>query len=99
MRRTTAIATTLGLIGGGWGLAAAAVALPAAALAGAAIAWRRPGVACALLYLAGCAGVLLAGAAWLGPAAAALTAAVILLVAVPSPFAAEIARERGEGGP
>jgi hypothetical protein len=102
VRRTTAIATTLGLVGGAWGLAAgtdAGVAgVPPAALAliGAVVALRRPGGAFVMLVVAGSVGVLVAGSAWIGPGLVVSAAGLLLLAGLPDPFAGERARERGE---
>lgn len=102
MRRTTAIATNLGLVGGAWGLVAgtdagiAGVPPAALALAGALTALRRPGAAFVMLVVAGSAGMLVAGSAWVGPGLMVSAAGLLLLAALPDPFAAERARERGE---
>jgi hypothetical protein len=102
MRTTTAIAVALGLAGGAWGLAVAADAgvaavLPAAAaLAGALMALRSTAVAFVTLLLAGSGGVMAAGTPWIGPGLLASAASLVLLAALPDPFAAERARERGE---
>ncbi len=93
---------TLGLVGGAWGLVAgtdagiAGVPPAALALAGALMALRIPWVASIMLLLAGSAGVLVAGTAWIGPGLVVSAAGLVLFAGLHDPFAAERARERQE---
>ncbi len=93
---------TLGLVGGAWGLVAgtdagiAGVPPAALAVAGALMALRSPAAAFVMLVVAGSAGVLVAGSAWIGPGLVLSAAGLLLLAALPDPFADQRARERGE---
>ncbi len=89
-------AAGLGLAGAAWGalVGGHGLGIAAAALPGAALALRHPGVALTILFGACVTGAVAIGTAWIGPGALLLVATLLALWAVPSPFAGEVARER-----